>query len=526
MQNRLISLVGAVLACLVTASAQGAGWQQVASGRGERVDLDTGRISRNGEGRILAWTRLQRDKAVTDNETGVTYTALEVLSSYDCNGSRFAPVKRLYLDGEKLLRVENIFSPRDLPAGSSGNDAALMSSVCKQKVVAQAKAGESKAAAADGRFSVMHAEMVSDGRQTKGPLTTVAEKAPVTSAAPSAEGKGEAPKRFLELPKIDKSQVERPTDEPRPTEAKAGEKSSDKPVPAEKMSGRATEKALEKVADKVAEKMNSSKAEASPVDRRDRELALATSGIRRVVRKKPEPAEAAHAAVQEHKDIHWSYEGEGGPANWAAIDPKNAACATGKRQSPIDIGDGIRVDLEPIRFDYRPTQFRIEDNGHTIQVNVGEGSSITVMGRRYELKQFHFHRPSEERVNGKRFDMVAHLVHKDDDGNLAVVAVLLEKGDTEHPLIQTLWNNMPLEAGMSLSPATSIDLSKLLPDSRAYYTYMGSLTTPPCTENVLWMVFKQPVTLSQEQVSVFSRLYRNNARPLQPAWGRLIKESR
>jgi carbonic anhydrase len=117
-------------------------------------------------------------------------------------------------------------------------------------------------------------------------------------------------------------------------------------------------------------------------------------------------------------------------------------------------------------------------------------------------------------------------VHKDDDGNLAVVAVLLEKGDTEHPLIQTLWNNMPLESGMSLSPSTPIDLNKLLPESRAYYTYMGSLTTPPCTENVLWMVFKQPVVLSQEQVSVFSRLYKNNARPVQPTWGRLIKESR
>jgi carbonic anhydrase len=116
----------------------------------------------------------------------------------------------------------------------------------------------------------------------------------------------------------------------------------------------------------------------------------------------------------------------------------------GERQSPIDIRDGIKVDLEPIRFDYRPSNFRIVDNGHTIQVNLGPGNTMAVMGRMYDLVQFHFHRPSEERINGKGFDMVVHLVHKDLDGRLAVVAVLLERGQA-HPVMQTLWNNLPLE---------------------------------------------------------------------------------
>ena len=178
-------------------------------------------------------------------------------------------------------------------------------------------------------------------------------------------------------------------------------------------------------------------------------------------------------------------------------------------------------------FDYQRTQFRITDNGHTILVEVGEGSSIRVMERQFQLVQFHFHKPSEERINGKSFDMVAHLVHKDDDGKLAVIAVLLEKG-MEHPLIQILWNNMPLERGQGIMPAAVIDLNNLLPplERRAYYTYMGSLTTPPCSEDVLWMVFKQPVQVSQQQVSIFSRLYSNNARPVQPANGRLVKENR
>jgi carbonic anhydrase len=232
----------------------------------------------------------------------------------------------------------------------------------------------------------------------------------------------------------------------------------------------------------------------------------------------------AEPALQ-HAHIHWDYEGVGGPENWAKLDPKNKTCAIGERQSPIDIKDGIKVDLEPIKFNYRPSTFRIVDNGHTIQVEVGE-NAISLTGKTYELVQFHFHRPSEEKVNGQRFDMVVHLVHKSDDGQLAVVAVLLERG-TENPFIQTLWNNMPLEKNMPVAPPTTlVDLNTLLPTARNYYTYMGSLTTPPCSEGVLWLVMKQPIQVSQDQINIFSRLYRNNARPIQPSGGRLIKEGR
>ena len=229
-------------------------------------------------------------------------------------------------------------------------------------------------------------------------------------------------------------------------------------------------------------------------------------------------------AVQ-HSHIHWDYEGPGGPDNWSNLNPNNKSCAIGQRQSPIDIKDGIKVDLEPIKFNYRPSTFRIIDNGHTVQVEVGD-SSISLTGKTYELVQFHFHRPSEEKVNGQRFDMGVHRVHKADDGQLAVVAVLLERGN-ENPFIQTLWNNLPLEKNLPVAPpTTAIDLNTLLPAARNYYTYMGSLTTPPCSEGVLWLVMKQPVQVSPDQINIFSRLYRNNARPIQPAGGRLIKEGR
>lgn len=251
---------------------------------------------------------------------------------------------------------------------------------------------------------------------------------------------------------------------------------------------------------------------------------LATSGPRKVAPKKK--AEPVSPPEPDYSSVRWGYAGLGVPENWSKIKPGYALCGKGKRQSPIDIRGGIKVDLEPIQFDYKLTEFRVIDNGHTVLVEVGEGSSITVMGRNYPLVQFHFHRPSEERVNGKAYDMVAHLVHKDYDNSLAVIAVLMERG-MEHPVIQTLWNHMPLEVGMeSQPPNVMIDLNRLLPEKRDYYTYMGSLTTPPCTENVLWMVFKNPVPVSPEQISIFSRLYPNNARPVQPANDRLIKGSR
>ena len=230
-------------------------------------------------------------------------------------------------------------------------------------------------------------------------------------------------------------------------------------------------------------------------------------------------AAAAHAA------IHWGYEGAGAPENWGRLSPEYTLCGTGQRQSPIDIRDGIRVDLEPIQFDYRPSRFRVIDNGHTVQVSLA-GGSLSLLGKSYQLIQFHFHRPSEEMVDGKAFDMVAHLVHRSDDGKLAVLAVLLERGD-ENPFIQTVWNNLPLEKNMEVAPPSlTLDPLQLLPENRNYYTYMGSLTTPPCSEDVLWLVLKQPQSISAEQLAIFARLYKNNARPVQPGSGRLIKESR
>lgn len=222
----------------------------------------------------------------------------------------------------------------------------------------------------------------------------------------------------------------------------------------------------------------------------------------------------------------WSYEGEHGPDKWASLRPEWAVCAQGKRQSPIDLRNGIAVDLEAPRFDYHETGFRIADTGRTLRVYVGPGMGVVLRGQRYELEFFEFHRPSDERVDGRASDMVVHFHHRDAAGKLAVVAVLLESGDRAHPLIQTLWNNLPLERGTDYAPSVTVDPASLLPASSGHYLFMGSLESPPCTEGVLWVVMKEPLHLSSDQLAIFARLYARNGRPIQPHNGRLILESR
>lgn len=222
----------------------------------------------------------------------------------------------------------------------------------------------------------------------------------------------------------------------------------------------------------------------------------------------------------------WDYGKEHGPEHWGDLDPRFAACKAGHRQSPIDIGETVKADLPPIEFDYRPSPLRIVDNGHTVMATYGPGSSIRVDGRRYELKQIHFHRPSENTVHGKRYEMEAHLVHADAAGRLAVVAVLLERG-RENALVRDLWSHLPGEKEKEELPVgVRIDASSLLPAGRGYYAFEGSLTTPPCSEEVDWIVLKDPVQVSDEEIGRFSRLYPNDARTTQPAYGRVVRETR
>ena len=239
-------------------------------------------------------------------------------------------------------------------------------------------------------------------------------------------------------------------------------------------------------------------------------LALACSGT---------SAYAAGAAP------HWSYEGHGGPTHWASLEPEFASCKIGHAQSPIDIRtSAVKGEALPaIEFAYKPGTAKIVNNGHTIQIVPAPGDAISVGGHRYELQQFHFHKPSEEAIDGKRRDMVVHLVHKDDAGKLAVVAVLLKAGET-NPVIAALWNNLPAhKEGEVELKGVQIDPADLLPKDRGYYTFDGSLTTPPCSEGVSWYVLKNPSQVSSGEIARFAKAYPMNARPLQPLNGRVVR---
>jgi carbonic anhydrase len=211
------------------------------------------------------------------------------------------------------------------------------------------------------------------------------------------------------------------------------------------------------------------------------------------------------------------------------LDPDYAACKVGKEQSPIDIRNARKAELPAIRFEYRSGPLKIINNGYTaVRVNYtpGNGNLLFVGDQRYELTQFHFHHPSEESIHGKPYDMVAHLMHESSDGKVVGVAVLLKAGRA-NAIIQQLWEHMPKTPGIEeLIAGVEVNPTGLLPRDTSYYTYMGSLTAPPCTEGVNWFVLKTPIDISAEQVSEFAALYPRDVRPAQPLNGRLVKESR
>ena len=449
--------------CLVAIlpSPAAAVWQLVSAEPGRRVEIDRASIRKVDNGKTEAHGRIILEKPIVDPRTSSSYRIVEAINRYDCASRSYSTLKRSYFKDEGELLREEEVKVQI--------EMPVRTGMLDDKLLREACRPK------PGNDAAMAARKTADQ---------------VSEAAGELRKANEA---------LIRKEVKRAN-----LQTLAAEKSSPEAAPAALAKPVARDHA------------------APPAP------ALAGAARRRHAASRSAASAIDHAdllAAYAHADIHWAYEGEGRPENWGKLEPGYALCATGERQSPIDIRDGFRVDLEPIRFTYRPSEFRVIDNGHTVQVEIG-GSNLALLGKTYDLVQFHFHRPSEERINGQGFDMVIHLVHKSEDGQLAVVAVLLEQG-IENPLIQTVWNNLPLEKNRYVAPPNqTIDVAQLLPETRSYYTYMGSLTTPPCTEDVLWLVLKETQKLSPEQLKIFSRLYPHNARPVQPKFSRMIKESR
>ncbi|WP_310035535.1 carbonic anhydrase [Paraburkholderia graminis] len=232
----------------------------------------------------------------------------------------------------------------------------------------------------------------------------------------------------------------------------------------------------------------------------------------------------SHAADPHASTARWSYQGETGPAHWGELSPDNAACRDGYSQSPIDLrheraqhGRGRNF-----QFHYRPSVFSLVNNGHTIQASAADAANaLDSNDDAYTLKQFHFHTPSEHEVNGRRYPMELHLVHQDGQGNLTVVGVFIKEG-RKNTALAPLFNRLPAEGEAARS--VTIDPAALLPDGYQALRYVGSLTTPPCTEQVNWIVLEKPIELSKAQIAAFRKLFPNNHRDVKPDGGREVDE--
>jgi len=222
---------------------------------------------------------------------------------------------------------------------------------------------------------------------------------------------------------------------------------------------------------------------------------------------------------------HWGYEGPQAPEHWSSLDPGFAVCSNGREQSPIDLTGAEREALSEIVFEYAPSPISLLNTGNTIQVDYHAGSGIVLDGTRYGLTQFHFHHRSEHTVDGADFPLELHLVHADAGGALAVVGVFLEEGGANEALAP-VWRHLPAEAGPVALVQGTVDAAALLPERRTTWRYRGSLTTPPCSEGVSWLMMTEPVTASREQVEAFSALFPVNNRPVQPLNGRRLVTDR
>jgi carbonic anhydrase len=223
-------------------------------------------------------------------------------------------------------------------------------------------------------------------------------------------------------------------------------------------------------------------------------------------------------------EAHWSYEGAGGPDKWAEIDPDNGVCSAGSQQSPVDLGDAIKAQLPPLKIFWDKRAETVVNNGHTIQVNIGDSSILSLGNTNYRLLQFHFHRLSEHLIGGKSFPMEVHFVHANVANSLAVIGVLMTGGKA-NAVFNKVVSTMPDKEGPPVKADPAIDPIGLLPVKRDYIRYSGSLTTPPCSETVDWLVLTDPIQVADADIARFAKLYPMNARPVQRANRRFILRS-
>lgn len=579
MKNSRLAML-AMLIAMPLPQVLAADWQLVLSDRNRRVEIDRSSIFPSDRGTKVSWGRVV---LTSDEAASAGYATIKALNRYDCQNRTFLTVKRVYLDSnEHVVREESVAEQAPLRVTPNSVDERMWREVCTppsandlQKIasevqklaaaqpalapavvtppVPEAPLPPAKAslpapevkpevaskgvteAAEDARPSPI------DARDTSvRPIRTAQTPQSVPAAEPEPKPQSadaQATPQASIVPPLPRIKPSRPEPEaPESAETQAVPESAQTPTRgADGAVLRASDTAATVPARKAIPAPRASAARKPPamptlalVKPRSRPAPTLAAVAPSAATAAPDDAVEAllRARGQNPFDPGWSYEGDTGPEAWGRLRPDWRSCSEGRRQSPIDLREGLVVDLAPIKFHYRATGFRIRDTGNALEVELGGAMGMEVRGVRYELERLSLHQPSQERVGGMAFDMSMYLEHRSADGRIAILAVLLSAGTEPNVLLQALLNNLPLDRGREFVPDAVIDLAGFLPDNPAHFLYLGSLPTPPCTEDVTWVVMKTPVAMSEAQRAVFERLHARNTRPIQPTNGRPILESR
>lgn len=477
-----------LVALLVLASGVAAEpWETIGRDRDREVQIDRSTILQSDGSTKVAWARIVLSPAEAEKEG---YASIKAMNRFDCFNRSFNTVKRVYLDAQNLvLREDAVLDQRPVLAARNSIDERLWREICNPggtpgggaslQNLAQ-EAGKAAAAAALPEAAKTPTRAPTPAR-TPAPRpspTPVATPVVTQAAAPVTPTVAPTP-RVASTPMPTPRATPVPTPLPQAAPAEARYATPPRPAPTPRV-------------------VRSERDPKTPA----RQPATKAAGA-------PSPA--------------WSFSGNTGPYVWGMMRPEWRTCADGRRQSPIDLDGALEVELDPVVFSYRPSRFRVLDTDQTLVVQLEDREMVAqVRGERYFLEQLRFQHPVLERIDGLQPDMAVQLHHRSESGRMLIVQVMMVAGETPSAFVQTVWNNLALERNAAYRPGVELDLAQLIPADPSHYLYIGSLTTPPCTEGVTWVVMRTPHALSAAQRDLYARMFPVSARPPQPVHDRRV----
>ena len=488
----------AVLCCLFAFSAYAQEWQLIVSDRNRRIEIDAGHIINSDKGTKVAWSRAALSGQAA-REAG--YSVVKALNRYDCLNRSFSTIRRVYLDSSgKVLREEVLNDAVPELVARNSVDERMWREVCRPpdmkdmaevvKAVEQATKGQVK------------------GQVVAAPAGKGVEARPVSP--PSAAQLNASVKNPAVSAAVREDAAVKPVEPSR------------QPVPVTKPAAKPAQPVVQKAPAATAPKTPPAVAEKRPA----RQPAVTAPSRKDEQSSHVAVARPVSQAADIKPETDWQYQGAAGPESWGALRPEWEVCMRGQRQAPIDLTNAIKVELEPVEFDFRSSRLRIVDTGKMLRAYVETPMDIVVRGEIYTLESLTLHRPADVLIDGRAADMSVQFLLRSANGKMAVLMVLLEQGEQPSALLQKVLNNLPLEKGEQYMPSIPFDLAGSIPPDSGHYLFMGSLPEPPCTEGVIWVVMRQPLSVSADQLEIMDRLYPYSARPAQPANGRLILQSR